>query len=188
VAEFGYTPPLQLAGLAGAQRTSLWRSVRRLVERDALSLSMRALGQLGQGRWRHHVPASRDRERRCRAGIRSTAAPLRRTRSRRTYYGVDATLGWGAGDWKVYGSAGIVRARLDVQVDAFVALTHDRTRISSNGNLRWLTFGARYGFDPRASVAVEMLYVPLDVRRPPEAPSVGDPLWSVRGQFRYAFN
>ena len=55
-------------------------------------------------------------------------------------------------------------------------------------NRCWLTFGARYAFDPRWSAGIEMLYVPLDVRRPPEAVSVSDPLWSVRAQLRHAFD
>ena len=46
--------------------------------------------------------------------------------------------------------------------------TRDRSRLTSDGNLPWLTIGVRHGFDPRWSVAVELLYVPLDVRRPPD--------------------
>jgi len=186
VAELGYTPPLQLAG-SQARNVFVAAIGRRFIEHDSLSLSMRVLGQVGK------VDGDITCPRRATENVDPVTDPFDcRAPSQDTftanYYGVDATLGWSAGDWKVYGSAGIVRARLDVQVDAFVALTHDRSRITSNGNLRWLTFGARYGIDPRASVAVEMLYVPLDVRRPPEAAGVSDPLWSVRGQFRYAFN
>jgi hypothetical protein len=186
VGEFGYTPPLQLAG-SRARNVFAAAIGRRLIERDALTLSMRALGQLGKvdgditcpGRATGHFdPVTNPFD--CRAPSRDAFTA--------DYYGIDATLGWGTGDLKLYGSAGIVRARLDVQVDAFVASTHDRSRITSNGNLRWLTFGARYGFDPRSSFTVEMLYVPLDVRRPPEAPGISDPLWSVRGQFRHAFD
>lgn len=186
VAEFGYTPPLQLAG-SRARNVFAVAIGRRLIERDNFSLSVRALGQLGtvdgditcpRGATGDSDPVTNPFD--CRAPSQDTFTA--------NYYGVDATLGWNAGDWKVYGSAGIVRARLEVQVDAFVALTHDRSRITSNGNLRWLNFGARYGFNPRSSFAVEMLYVPLDVRRPLEAPAVSDPLWSVRGQFRYAFD
>ena len=186
VAEFGYTPPLQLAG-SRARNVFAVAIGGRLIERDALTLSMRALGQLGK------VDGDITCPRRATGSFDPATNPFdcqapSQDAFTANYYGIDATAGWGAGDWKVYGSAGIVRARLDVQVDAFVALTHDRSRITSNGNLRWLTFGARYGFEPRSSVAVEMLYVPLDVRRPPQAPSVNDPLWSVRGQFRYAFD
>jgi hypothetical protein len=104
------------------------------------------------------------------------------------YYGVDATAAWSSGPWQLYASGGVVRAPLEVQVDAFVGLTHDRSKITSNANLPWLAFGARHAFDPGWSASLEMLYVPLDVRRPPEAPGVSDPLWSVRGQLRYAFD
>ena len=46
----------------------------------------------------------------------------------------------------------------------------------------------RYAFDPRWSVAAELLYVPLDVRRPPEFSSANDSLSSVRAQLRYSFD
>ena len=185
VAEVGFTPPLQLAG--SQARTVFAGAIgRRLVDAEALSLSVRALGQLGKV----------DGDITCPRGISGgfdasnplgCVVPSQDTFTA-DYYGVDATAGWSTGPWQLYASGGIVRARLEVQVDAFVGLTHDRSKIKSNSNLPWLTFGARYAFDPRWSAGAEMLYVPLDARRPPDAPTVSDPLWSVRGQLRYAFD
>jgi len=186
LAEFGLTPPLQLAG--SQARTVFALAVgRRLFESDGFSLSARALGQLGKVdgdiTCPRHSAGNSDLATNpfgCRVPSQDTFTT--------GYYGIDATLGWNAGAWQVYASGGIARALLTVQVDAFVAETHDRSRITSNGSLPWVTFGARYGLDPRWSVGVEMLYVPLDVRRAPEFANVSDPLWSVRGQLRYSFD
>jgi hypothetical protein len=186
VAEFGYTPPLQLAG--SRARTVFAGAIgRRFIESEPFSLSVRALGQLGKVDGDITCPRRSSGEFDSLTNPFGCLVPSQDTFTT-NYYGVDATVGWGAGDLKLYASAGIVRARLDVRVDAFVGLTHDQSRITSNGNLPWITLGARYTIDPRWSMGVEMLYVPLDVRRPPEAPSVSDPLWSVRGQLRYAFD
>ena len=186
VAELGYTPPLQLAG---SQARNVFAAAvgRRLIDSDPLSLSVRALGQLGK------VDGDITCPRRLSGDADAVANPFgcvvpSNDAFTADYYGIDATAGLNTGPWQFYASGGIVRAKLHVRVDAFVALTHDQSRITSNGNLPWLTFGARYAFDPRWSMGVEMLYVPLDVRRPPEASSVSDPLWSVRGQLRYSFD
>ncbi len=186
VAELGYTPPLQLAG-SQARNVVALAVGRRLVESHPFSLSMRALGQLGKV----------DGDITCPARVAGSSNPSEnpgdcRAPSQDTftanYAGIDATVGWDAGDLKLYASGGVARTWLKVQVDAFVALTHDRSRLNSDGNLPWLTIGMRYGFDPRWSVAAELLYVPLEVRRPPELSSSNDSLKSVRAQLRYAFD
>jgi hypothetical protein len=104
------------------------------------------------------------------------------------YYGIDATAGWEAGEWKWHAGAGIARTRLSVQVDALVLASHDRSRLASDGNLPWFTIGVRHDLGPRWSLAAELLYVPLDVRRPPEFSRANDPLTSVRAQLRYSSN
>jgi len=83
-------------------------------------------------------------------------------------------------------SAGIVRTRLSVQVDALVFTSNDRSRLTSNGNLPWLTIGVRRDINAQWSLAAELLYVPLDVRRPPDFSLDADPLVSFRVQLRYA--
>ena len=186
VAELGYTPPLQLAG---SQARNVFAAAlgRRLIDSEPLSLSARVLGQLGKVDGDITCPGRSSGDFDPVINPFACVVPSQDTFTA-NYYGADATLGWNAGNLELYASGGIARALLDVHVDAFVAQVHDQSRITSNGNLRWITFGARYAFDPRFSMGVEMLYVPLDVRRPPEAPSVSDPLWSVRGQLRYSFD
>ena len=186
VAELGYTPPLEIAG--SRARNILALAVgRRLFGSDALWLSMRALGQVGKVRGDITCPARIAGNPDPVANPFDCRAPSHDTLTT-SYYGLDATIGGDAGNWKWHAGAGIVRADLAVQVDAFIAQTHDRSRLTSDGNLPWLTIGMRYDLDRQWSVAAELLYVPLDVRRPPDSSSGSDSLASVRGQLRYAFD
>jgi len=184
VAELGYTPPLEIAGTRARNVVALAMG-RRLFERDAFTLSMRALGQIGKVQGDITCPAR----------VASVADPLInpygcREPSQDTfttnYYGIDATVGWAAGDWKWHAGAGIARTQLSVQVDALVAASHDRSRLISDGTLPWFTIGVRHDFNPQWSLGAELLYVPLDVRRPPDFSRANDPLTSVRVQLRYA--
>ncbi len=184
VAELGYTPPLEING--SRPRNLLALAIgRRLLESDAFTFSMRALGQVGKVQGDITCPAR----------LAGVTDPLQnpygcRAPSQDTftadYYGADATLGWNAGDWKWYASAGIARSRLSVQVDALVFTSHDRSRLTSNDNLPWFTFGVRHDFSPQWSLAAELLYLPLEVRRPPSFSLDKDPLTSVRVQLRYS--
>ena len=186
VAELGYTPPLEIDG-ARARNIVAMAIGRRLLEHGGFSLSMRAVGQLGEVEGDITCPAGLagviDPEVN-RFGCRSASNDTFTT----NYYGLDATAAWNGGDWSAYVSAGIVRADLAVQVDAPLFTRIERTRLTSDSDLAWLTVGARYEFMPRTSVAVEVLYVPLDVRRPPEFEESRDSLTSVRVQLRHAFD
>ncbi len=57
-----------------------------------------------------------------------------------------------------------------------------------DGTFRYFTLGVRYEFNPQWSAAVELLYVPLNVRRPPEFALDQDSLTSVRVQLRCAID
>ncbi len=184
VAELGYTPPLEING-ARPRNVVAAAIGRRLLEHDATTLSVRALGQLGKVRGDITCPARlagvTDPERNpygCQAPSQDTFTT--------DYYGADATLGWNAGDWQAYGSAGIARTRLSVQVDAQVFARSDRSRLTSNDRLAWFTAGVRHDFGARWSVGAEFMYVPLNVRRPPDFALDRDPLRSVRLQLRYS--
>jgi hypothetical protein len=86
----------------------------------------------------------------------------------------------------MYASAGIARTRLSVHVNAKVFTSNDRSRLTSNDDLPWLTIGVRHDFHSQWSLAAELLYVPLDVRRAPSFSVDKDPLASVRVQLRYS--
>jgi hypothetical protein len=186
VAELGYTPPLEINGSRPRNVFALAVG-RRVLDLDGLSLSVRALGQVGTVRGDITCPARL-------AGAQDPVlnpygckAPSKDTFTT-DYYGADATLGWDAGGWTWHGSAGIARTRLAVQVDAQVFAINDRSHLTSNGNLPWFTVGVRRDLDPHWSAAVEFLYVPLNVRRPPDLALDSDPLRSVRMQLRYAID
>jgi len=183
VAELGYTPPLEIDGSRARNLVALAIG-RRLYEQDNITFSMRALGQVGKVTGDITCPARL-------AGVTDPAQNPFGCQSASSdtfttnYYGFDATIGYDAGDWKWYASAGIARADLEVQVDAQLFDYSDRSRVTSNGNLPWFTIGTRYEFSRQWSLAAEVLYVPLDVRRPPDFNTERDPLASFRLQLRY---
>jgi hypothetical protein len=184
VAELGYTPPLEIDG-ARARNIVALAVGKRVVDSDAVTLSLRALGQAGKVQGDITCPARL-------AGI---ADPVQnpygcqspsQDEFTASYYGADATLGWATGPWNWHASAGIARTRLSVQVDANVFTINDRTRLASDGRLPWFTIGVRRDLDPQWSLAAEWLHVPLDVRRPPDFSRATDPLGSLRLQLRYS--
>ncbi len=186
VVEVAYTPPLEIDG-ARPRNVFAGSIGRRIFEEGAFTLSLRAVGQVGQVKGDITCPA----------GIAGVVDPIQnpygcqapsRDVFTTDYYGADATLGWDTGDWKWHASAGLVRTRLSVQVDALVFQLHDRSHLASDGMLRWFAIGTRYEVNPRWSVAAEFLRVPLDVRRPPEFATERDPLNSVRVQLRYTID
>lgn len=184
IAELGYTPPLEIDGSRPRNLFALAVG-RRVLESDGFALSLRALDQVGDVTGDITCPAR----------LAGVADPVQnpygcRAPSNDTfttnYYGIDATAGWNAGSWSWYASAGIVRTRLSVQVDAQVYDVIDRSRLTSNASLPWFTIGTRYAFNEQWSFGVELLHVPLDVRRPPDFGLQSDPLSSVRLQLRYS--
>jgi hypothetical protein len=184
IAELGYTPPLQIDGSRPRNLVAL-AAGRRLLESDGFTLSLRALGQVGNVKGDITCPAHL-------AGVTDPAqnpygcrAPSSDTFTT-NYYGVDATAGWNDGNWSWYTSAGIVRTRLSVQVGARVYDIIDRSHLTSNTNLPWFTIGVRHAFDRQWSLGAELLYVPLNVRRPPDFSLDKDPLSSLRLQVRYS--
>ncbi len=186
IAEVGYTPPLEVRGAKPRHLFALAVG-RRLFESETLTVSMRALGQIGEVQGDITCPARLanviDPDRNpygCQAPSRDILTT--------NYFGVDATVDWHTGNWQWFASAGIARTRLAVQVDARVFTVNDRTHLSAGGSLPWFTVGVRRGLGPRWSVAAELLYVPLHVRRGLDAARESDPLASARVQLRYALD
>lgn len=186
VAELGYTPPLEIDG-SRARNVFALALGRRIFDSDGLTLSLRALGQIGEVRGDITCPARL-------AGLTDPLQnPYRcqapsNDRLKMNYGGIDATLGWDSDSWQWYASAGIVQTRLSVQVDAELATGSDHSKLTASGALRYFTLGVRYEFNPQWSAAVELLYVPLNVRRPPEFALDQDSLTSVRVQLRCAID
>ncbi|NJD87912.1 MAG: hypothetical protein FIB05_07850 [Betaproteobacteria bacterium] len=185
VAELGYTPQVEIDGTKARDLVAIALG-KRLVQEGALSLSMRALGQVGKVQGDITCPARI-------AGVADPVvnpvgcqAPSRDAFST-NHYGIDATIAWDAGDWKWHAGAGVARTRLAVQVDAPLESVRDRTKLTSDGSLPWFTLGVRRAIDADWSVAFEILHVPLEVRRPPDFTSERDSLTSWRAQLRREF-
>ncbi|HUL65464.1 MAG TPA: hypothetical protein VLW55_12685 [Burkholderiaceae bacterium] len=186
VGEMAYTPPLEINGARARNMFDLALG-RRLLDHDPWTLSARAFGQIGSVRGDITCPASL-------AGVTDvTVNPyLCQAPSNDTfgvnYFGGDLTGSWNTGPLRWHTTFGIVRTDLDVQVDALTGTVHDRSHLTSSGYLRYVTLGGAFDFATQWSVAAEVLYVPLNVRRGPDAPRENDPLTSVRLSLRYRFN
>lgn len=184
-AELGYTPSLEIDGARARDLVAIALG-KRLVQEGPLSLSMRVLSQVGKVQGDITCPARL-------AGVTdpelNPVGCLEPSRDAfaTNHYGIDATLGWDAGDWQWHAGAGLARTRLEVQVDALLVSGLERTKLTTDGTLSWIILGVRRRLDADWSVALEVLHVPLEVRRPPEFSPDRDSLTSWRGQLRREF-
>lgn len=183
VAELGYTPPLTIDGTRPHNLVALGVG-RRLLERDGFTLSARVFGQHGEVSGDVTCPNElagvEDGER----NPYGCQAPSD-DRLTLNYYGIDLTTGWVSNAWHWHAGVGVVRTELQVQVDALTFDVRDRSRLVANDVLPLFAAGAGRDIGSRWSVAMEVLYVPLTVRRDATASTEQDPLTSLRLQIRY---
>jgi hypothetical protein len=186
VVELGYTPPLTINGAQPRDLVALAIG-RRVFERDRFSLSLRAFGQHGHVRGDITCPARL-------AGVNDLLqnpygcqAPSG-DRIALNDYGIEATAAWTSGPWHAHAGLGGVRTELAVQVDALTFDVRDRSRLVSRGVLPFATIGGSRDVASRWNVAVELLHVPLRVRRAIDSPTERDSLTSVRLQLRRWFD
>ena len=186
VAEVGYTPPLAIEGTQPRDLVAIAIG-RRVFERGPLTLSVRAFGQHGRVHGDITCPGRlagvsdrRQNPFQCQAPSDDQVAL--------NYYGVELTSGWTAGPWQAHAGVGAARTELAVQVDALTFDNRDRSRLVARGTLPFATIGASRDLDARWKMGVEVLHVPLHVRREPEAARDSDPLTSLRLQVRYRFD
>ena len=183
VAELGYTPSLEIDGL---RADDLFAAAigRRLVAGERFTLSARAFGQHGGMRGDITCPAEL-------AGIEDSArnpygcqAPSK-DRVTLNHYGLELTAGWQADAWLWHAGVGAVRSEPEVQVDALTYDVRDRSRLVARDVLPFATVGVQHGLGERWSVGVEVLHVPLTVRRTMDADREREGLTSLRVQLRY---
>jgi hypothetical protein len=183
IAELGYTPPVTINGARPRDLVALSLG-RRVFERGAFTLSGRVFGQHGTVEGDITCPAEL-------AGVSDSelnpygCQAASNDRISLNDYGLDLTAGWNARQWHWHGSAGVVRTELQAQVDAITFDVRDRSRLVANDTLRYAALGVRRDLGTHWSVGAELLHVPLDVRRGPDASSEREPLTSVRLQLRY---
>ena len=186
VAELGYTPPVSIGGTQPLDLLALAIG-RRVIEHDRYALSMRAFGQHG----RAHGDIT------CPAKLADLADPRQNPFGCRApsddqimlnYYGLDVTSSWATASWHAHASVGVVRTEFAVQVDAPTFDVRDRSRLAARGALPFAALGASRDLDAHWNLGGELLYVPLRVKRRPDAPRENDPLTSLRLQLRYRFD
>lgn len=183
VVELGHTPSLEIDGLRAEDLFSAAIG-RRLVEGDRFTLSARAFGQHGRMRGDITCPAEL-------AGVEDgTRNPYgcqapSDDRVTLNHYGLDLTAGWQSGAWLWHGGVGAVRSEPEVQVDALTYDVRDRSRLVARDVLPFATVGVQRGLGERWSVGLEVLHVPLTVRRTVDADREREGLTSLRVQLRY---
>jgi hypothetical protein len=184
VADLGYTPPVTVSGTKALDLFALAIG-RRLYERDNFAFSMRLFGQHGRANGDITCPAHlagaplEENPYDCRAPSDDQVTL--------NYYGIDGTAAWNVQSWNLYGTAGIMRTRLETQVDALTADVRDRSLLTADSSLPFFTLGVRKDLDARWSLGAELLHVPLKVQRQLGAATTSDPLTSLRLQVVYRF-
>jgi hypothetical protein len=76
---------------------------------------------------------------------------------------------------------------MEFQVDAVTYGLIDRTLLLADGWTWSVNGGASWQLTRRISLAGELYYSPLSVRRPPSTSTENDPLFNIRSMLRYAF-
>jgi hypothetical protein len=178
VAELGYTPPLEING--ARPRDLLAAAVgRRLFAMEGYTVSARAFGQ--------HGSVSGDIT--CPEELAGDPDPGRNPfgcqaasddRVRLHHYGLDLTVAWTRHRWTWHVTAGVMRSEADVQVDAYTFDVHDRSHLVARGTEPTFALGLARDFGMRWTGAMEVLHVPLEVRREPGGDVERDPLMSLR--------
>jgi len=183
IAELGYTPPLAIDGVHPRELIAIAIG-HRLLERGAYTLSARAFGQHGGAQGDITCPSElagvEDSERNpygCQAASDDRVAL--------DYYGVDLVSGWNAGPWHWHADVGVARTETEVRVDALTFDFRDRSRLVARDVLPFVAIGTGRDIGTHWRIGVELLHVPLTVRRGPGAPRDSDPLTSLRLQVRY---
>lgn len=186
VAEIGYTPQVSISGtqpldlLAFAIR-------RRVFEHGRFAISTRAFGQHGRAHGDITCPAKLSGIVDPQENPFGCQAPSD-DRITLNYYGFEVTSSWATASWHAHASVGVARTEFSVQVDALTFDLRDRSRLVARGALPFATLGTSRDLDAHWNLGGEVLYVPLRVRRRPDAPSGNDPLTSLRLQLRYRFD
>jgi hypothetical protein len=182
VGELGWTPPVEINGL---KTRDLFAAAlgRRIVATDRFELSARVFGEHGAAEGDITCPARL-------AGVDDPqlnpygcSAPSH-DRIALRHYGVDMTTAWANAPWHWHATLGVARMEPEVQVDAVTGSVRDRSRLVTRDFLPYLAVGTGRDLATHWRASVELLYVPLAVRRDANGPSENDPLASIRLQLR----
>jgi hypothetical protein len=185
VGEIGYSPPVSIDGARPSDLVAVAIG-RRVIEHGGFTLSARAFGQHGGAHGDITCPSELAGVDDIELNPYGCRAPSK-DRVTLNYYGIDATSAWTSGPWRWHGTLGVVRTETQVQVDALTFDVRDRSRLVARDVLRFVSVGASRDIGVHWALTMEVLHVPLDVRREAGASRENDPLTSLRLQLRYAF-
>jgi hypothetical protein len=183
VAELAWTPSVRIDGAKPEDLFAVGIG-GRLIARDDWSLSLRAHGQ--SGRIRGDVT--------CPRGVAGTDDPqlnpfrcLEASDDRidLRYHAIETTFARGTRALQGHATLGIARVEPEVQVDARLRGLRSVPQLFTRGSVPYVALGATRDFDARWQGAVEILWVPLDVRRTTGSEARSDPSRSLRLSLRY---
>lgn len=183
VVELGYTPPVEIDGARPRDLVAVAVG-RRLFERGDLSLSARLFGQHGSVSGDITCPAGLAGLEDGKANPYGCRAPSD-DRLRLNYYGFELTPALRRGALQWHASVAAVRTETEVQVDAFTFGVHDLSRLTARAVLPAVAIGTTRDFGRGWRWGVEVLYVPLQLRRDGQS-AENEPLASLRLHLRYA--
>lgn len=164
--ELGYTPPLRIDGVRVRDLFALAVGKQWMLPRAA-TLSLRAFGQHGSAHGDITCPAEVAGPFDAEANPFGCVAPSS-DRIALNHYGVQGAAAIGRGGWRSQLAAGLVRNEPAVQVDARVFTVRDRSHLVARGVLPFFVLGVERELAPQWRLGVDLLHVPLDVRREPE--------------------
>ena len=184
VFELGFTPPVEIDG---ATPRDLFAAAiaRRWIERERWSLSTRVHGQVGSVRG--DITCPRD----VAASTDPALNPFlclapSRDRIDLNQQGAELTLAWRdrARRWQAHLTLAAAHFEPQVQIDAEQRFVRNRSVLISSDTRPYVALGLAQAGDARWHWAGELLYVPLDVRRP-NRPLANEPFWSLRLMLRH---
>lgn len=163
--ELGYTPPLRIDGVRTRDLFAVAVGKQWSMPRAA-TMSLRAFGQHGAARGDITCPAEVAGPFDAQANPFGCVAPSS-DRIALNHYGVEAAAAIGRGAWRSQLAAGLVRNEPVVQIDARVFSVRDRSHLVARGVLPFFVLDVERDLAPQWQLGIELLHVPLDVRREP---------------------
>jgi hypothetical protein len=185
MAELGWTPPIEINGIR-TRDLFAFALGHQLFESDAFAVSARAFGQHGDAEGDITCPADVVGNSDPEINPAGCIGPSR-DRIALRHYGADLTAAWDVDRWHWHTTLGVVRMEPTVQVDAPLETVRDRTRLVSRSVRPYLALGGGYDIGARWRASLEILHVPLAVKRDPNGDAEHNGLTSVRVQLRYVF-
>jgi hypothetical protein len=186
VGELAYTPPLEIKGARPRNLFAIGFG-KRWIDEPTWSLSTRLHGQHGSAVGDVTCPASIAGNPSLQVNPFRCLAPSKDV-IQMNYYALEATAGFGAqaSPWRTHATLGFARYEPQVNIRAEQTGFSNRTILTSAGVRPYFAGGLSFHTESPWEYGGEILYVPLNIRRPGQDVS-SKAFWSLRGMLRYSF-